>query len=345
MAKGLGRIAGAVLQGAGTGILQQAQNRRQDTLLRIRRQWQQEDRAQERAWRLEDRQAAESLTREGWDRADARSASGQPLIPTIDPETGTSVYTPRSDAAGMQVPTSKADRRDPLTEVVGPDGSTILVPESQAAGMSPPSKRAGAEQHVTAYDPDLGRDVIVSRSEAMERGLEPARGAGKRPMLKDMMGNFTGYAPSPSEWDAQQGQAAAQPSPEEEEALMDRAEAAFDNLGPEWYESFDVLNPFVDSDEEVAGASKEEFVQRLTQLIRQNPNVPDDELARHLASEFAGGQQGGGEGEGAGQAQGAAPAGEPQPPAGYPPNARQAPDGKWYVPDPNSPSGWSLFTP
>ena len=79
MANGLGRMfAGAVLQGAGAGILQRAQERRQDTLLRIRRQSQQQDRAEDRAHAIED-------------RADARV--DRALIPTVDPDTGASIYS------------------------------------------------------------------------------------------------------------------------------------------------------------------------------------------------------------------------------------------------------------
>ena len=310
MAKGLGRrLVGAALAGAGAGILQQAQQRRQDTLLRIRRQWQQEDRAQARDWALEDRQASEALTREGWDRADARSAANQPLIPTIDPETGSSIYTPAREAAGKQVPTTKkADRRDPLIEVKAPDGRTVLVPESQAAGLSPPDKsKKGERLYVLSEDPMTGERTYGTAADALAAGQ-------------------AGQAEGPSD-----------------EEVMDRAAAARKNLGPSWTET-DYWNPAVGS-EEWLGVGDEEFDQRLAQMIRQNPNVPDDELARQLAAQLTEGQQGG---EGDGQAQGGAMAadqGEPRPPAGYPPNARQAPDGKWYVPDPNSPSGWSLFTP
>lgn len=138
-----------------------------------------------------------------------------------------------------------------------------------------------------------------------------------------------------------EGQGDAPPSPEEQEALQERAATARKNLGPEWTDT-DYWNPAVNS-EEWLGVSDEEFDQRLAERIRQNPDVPDEELARQLATELTGGQQAGAAGA---HAQGAAAAGGgPQPPAGYPPNARQAPDGKWYVPDPNSPSGWSLFTP
>ena len=64
---GLGqRLLGAAVAGAGATIVENARNRREETLLRLRRQWQVQDRAD-----------AAALTREGWDRADARAAEGR----------------------------------------------------------------------------------------------------------------------------------------------------------------------------------------------------------------------------------------------------------------------------
>lgn len=303
MANGLGRrLAGAVLQGTGAGILQQAHERRQDTLLRIRRQWQKEDRAEDRAHAIEDRDYSE-------DRADKRTAANQPLTTVFNPETGRNEYAQRSDAIGME-PGRQPGAKRPTAK--GADGYLYYTDTRER--VFPGVTKDEEDKLVTVSKDPLTGEITHALESEVIAGLKGQGGA-------------------------------APPSPEEEQALMDRAEAAFGNLGPEWNESFDWINPFVDSDEKAAGASKEEFVQRLAQLIKQNPTVPDDELARRLAAELTGGQQGG-QGERGGQDQATAAAGEDQqPPAGYPPNARRAPDGKWYVPDPDRPGGWMLFTP
>lgn len=78
-----------------------------------------------------------------------------------------------------------------------------------------------------------------------------------------------------------------------------RSAAARRNLGPLWDStelSASFRHPLVSS-EEWLGVSDEEFDRRLVQLIRQNSGVLDEELARQLAAELTGGQQGEGDGQ------------------------------------------------
>lgn len=281
------RLFGAALAGAGQGIVAQAAQRREEALL-----------AQRRKWQVEDREASAALTREGWDRADtradmtadradARAAANAPLLPIVG-EGGGAIYATRGDAVGKAVPTKPSTRAPARpVEVIDPKtGRTILVPPEQAYGMSPPSKsKADNKLYVLSEDPMTGARTYGTREDALAAG----QGSGEDPKTN--------------------------------EALQARAEAAFDALGPEWYESIDWINPFVDSDEKAAGASKEEFVARLMEAIERNPGVPDAELARQLVAQLTG-QGGGSEGGGGAEASG--------PPAEHP-NARQAPDGYWYV--------------
>ena len=102
---GLGqRIFGAALVGVGQGMAQAAQQRRQDALMELQRQWRQEDktRAEEmtqKGWDRADERAekgyerseeaqgrAEDLTRAGWDRADARADQASAAKPPPKPE-------------------------------------------------------------------------------------------------------------------------------------------------------------------------------------------------------------------------------------------------------------------
>ena len=297
------RLFGAALAGAGAGIVEQAAQRRQDKLLALRRKWQVEDREAGAALTREgwgradaraaaDRDATDALTREGWDRADARSAANQPLVPIVG-EDGSPIYSTRTDAVGQGIPAKQGTRAPSRpVEVVDPNtGRTILVPPEEAYGMSPPGKdKSDTKLYVLSEDPMTGARTYGTREDALAAG----QGSGEDPQTN--------------------------------EALQERAEAAFDALGPEWYESFDWINPAVDSDEKAAGASKEEFVARLMEAIERNPGVPDAELARQLAAEFTGRQQGGGS-----DLPEARPAPTSGPPADHP-NAQQAPDGNWYVP-------------
>lgn len=303
MAKGLGtKLVGAALVGVGAGFVEQARRTREDALLALRRQWQTEDREASEAmtregWDRQDartaagREATAALTREGWDRQDARADSA--LVPTIDPATGSAVYTPTSEAAGRGVPGKKSQER--MVAVTDPQtGKAVFVPASMAAGMEPAPSDRRPERLYPLEDPMTGAVIgYQTREEALAGQQAGADGGG-----------------------------------ESDEATLERAATARKNLGPAWTET-DYWNPAVSS-EKWLGASDEEFDQRLAARIRQSPNVPDDELARQLAAELTGQQQGGGDG---GQAP--APTGE-QPPANHPPaqypNARQAADGNWYVP-------------
>lgn len=143
---GLGRrLLGAALVGAGAGIVEQARNRREDTLIELRRKYQ-----------VADRDFNADLTREGWDRADERT--GRNLVP-VQNDAGETVYMPQSEAKGRRVGrTSKT--AEPLAKVRGPDGKPIFVPRSQAAGAEPwerPTKKTPPKLTVLSEDPVSGK--------------------------------------------------------------------------------------------------------------------------------------------------------------------------------------------
>ena len=137
------RLFGAALAGAGAGIVEQAAQRRQDKLLALRRKWQVEDREAGAAltregWDRSDaraaasRDATDALTREGWDRADARSAANQPLVPIVG-EDGSPIYSTRADAVGQGIPAKSGSRAAARpVEVVDPNtGRTIWCRRSR----------------------------------------------------------------------------------------------------------------------------------------------------------------------------------------------------------------------
>lgn len=142
---GLGRrLLGAALVGAGAGIVEQARNQREDTLIALRRKHQ-----------VEDRNLGAELTREGWERADERA--GRNLVPVVN-DAGQTVYMPQSEAEGKPVGrTSKTT--EPLVKVRGPDGKPTFVSRSQAAGMEPwerPRKETRPKLQVLKEDPVSG---------------------------------------------------------------------------------------------------------------------------------------------------------------------------------------------
>ena len=88
---GLGRrLLGAALSGAGAGIIQQAAQQREQTLLMLRRQWQVEDR---------DKAAEAAAARQA---GAGGAGAAEPLEKVRTPD-GRIIYVPRSQAAGMEV--------------------------------------------------------------------------------------------------------------------------------------------------------------------------------------------------------------------------------------------------
>ena len=105
------KLVGAVLAGAGAGIMEQARTNKETQLMRLRRKWQREDQDRATALTRETRDASAALTREGWDRGDARArmatSSGarggsEPTVEVVDPKTGQPVVMLRSQAIGMK---------------------------------------------------------------------------------------------------------------------------------------------------------------------------------------------------------------------------------------------------
>lgn len=192
---GLGqRLLGAALVGTGQGILHQAKTKREDTLLNLRRKWQVEDREAgqdftREGWGRQDTRAAAArehsaaMTREGWDRADARAQTAaeradaraeasQPLIPVVGDD-GVTRYVPRSEAAGGRVP-GKPKGTEPLQEIVGPDGNPVLVPRSQAVGKTPYKSTGKPERLYEEMDPATGLPTgrHLTREQALAKGSE-----------------------------------------------------------------------------------------------------------------------------------------------------------------------------
>ena len=174
---GLGqRLLGAALAGTGQGILQNAKQKRENTLIGLRRQWQ-----------VQDREASAGLTREGWDRADARAGTSadradaradQALVPIIGDD-GSTRYARRGEAVGGRVPGKARDRSgEPLEEIVGPDGKPVLVPRSQAAGKTPYHKPPGSSgkppRLYEEKDPATGLPTgrHLTREQAIAKGQE-----------------------------------------------------------------------------------------------------------------------------------------------------------------------------
>ena len=128
-------MAGASLAGLGAGIVQQAAQTREETMLRLRRRWQSEDRA-----------AQAALTREGWDRADERaaaSAAPTETFETVQDPFGRGGVGQRSSTSGRivnyQAPENPAGRNPKLTllreDLEG--NRTYGVYDPQAGGIVP----------------------------------------------------------------------------------------------------------------------------------------------------------------------------------------------------------------
>ena len=172
---GLGRrLLGATLVGAGAGIVERARQQREDTLIALRRKHQVDDRnfsadLTREGWDRQDARSdrSEALTREGWDRADARAGrtadradarTGRDLVPVLN-DAGETVYMPRSEAEGQRVP-GKRTASEPLVKVRGQDGRPIYVPRSQAAGAEPwerPHKETGTKLTLLSEDFQTGK--------------------------------------------------------------------------------------------------------------------------------------------------------------------------------------------
>ena len=146
---GLGRrLAGAVLAGTGAGILQNAKQKRENTLLNLRRQWQ-----------VEDRQAGQAFQRE-------MAAANQPLVPTV--QDGQTVYTPRNQAAGMPVPSKPRATGAPV-KAIGPDGKPMYVTPDQAIGMTPYEAKGGGDRKM--YKDAEGYNRWVDNNERVNPGM------------------------------------------------------------------------------------------------------------------------------------------------------------------------------
>ena len=169
------RLLGAALAGAGTGIVAQAQAKRQDTLLRLRRQWQKEDQASSAAltregWDRQDartaegRAATEALTREGWERADVRAEEGRAHeISMLDRKLAEKRALPPKPTAEQQNIAAFLQRNPGKTEadyfaMKRAPGATVNVhpddkPRSISAMFDPSTRMEPSKGHIFDFDP------------------------------------------------------------------------------------------------------------------------------------------------------------------------------------------------
>jgi len=257
-----------------------------------------------RKWQVEDREASAALTREGWGRQDERTDK---TIAAADARADKTIAAAdaRADAA--------------VHPYIDDGGITRYGRRGDIVGERAPTKAATSEPLVKVKKD--GKTVWLSRSQA--RGMDaPETGKEERlyPIEDPRTGAIIGYQT--------REEALAKTKGEDTAARNTEAEAEADRI-------VDDMTGYLSSDEEDLGAPEAEFKPLLIQEMINNPNVPGKILAARLKRRL----KGQGESDAGGGAP--APAGSAQPPAEYP-NARQAPDGNWYVPDPNSPSGWAM---
>ena len=129
---GLGhQIIGGALTGLGDALVRGAAERRREQLLRLRRKYQVADRA-----------ASAALTREGWDRADARAATGREFAADqarLDRDHRERMAAGRGIRAGGGGGSGSGGHmsKNNLVTVVGEDGKPVLMNAANAAGRQP----------------------------------------------------------------------------------------------------------------------------------------------------------------------------------------------------------------
>ena len=296
---GLGqRILGGALAGAGTGIIEQAKQRRQDTLLALQRKFQVEDRDHAAALTREGRAQSAAMTREGWDRADTRAATAADM---------TREGWDRADARAERT-ISATDARD-LVPVWDEDlGVNVFQRKSQAEGSQPArgAKKSGPPVKARID----GKTVWVDPQAAVSMGLEVGGDPKLIPTKEDPV---TGEIIHKTTDQIMAGNAAAADEAQRGEATAEAAEATED------------MDSMWSSDQKIYGEAKAEHQRKLTQAILANPGADPQQLQRQIIAEAkaTGGQKKGGSAVDA-------TASEASPPAGYP-DAQKGADGNWYV--------------
>ena len=254
---GLGRrILGAALAGAGAGIVQQAKQRREDTLLKLRREFLTSERTAGETFRSGEaqtgRDASSALTGEGWDRADARAQTGREHS-TSEREAGQEFRAGETAAA--------------RTTQEGIAGATMAA-RRQAAGDKP---------LVASESPMTGERTYTTAREALSRGQESAA----------------------------QGESAA--------IEVEAEKAVESNTG------------YTSSDTDDLGGPRDMYKANYIAVRREMPTASPSEVHAKAKQRTAGGGRSNGGGGGVMRSAAASDA-----PAEYP-DARQAPDGNWYV--------------
>ena len=157
---GLGqRLLGAAVAGAGATIVENARNRREETLLRLRRDWQVQDRADSAA-----------LTREGWDRADARAAEGRAHDIALigakaaakpdDPGDFHNLYDPKTEAI---VSARKGSSEEAELIFKGYEAGRPHKPDHGRQAGGPAKAAGGLPQHVQMEDGTFALEAHTRR--------------------------------------------------------------------------------------------------------------------------------------------------------------------------------------
>ena len=199
---GLGqRLLGAGLAGLGAGIVQQAATARKETLMRLQKKWADERDASAREHdvsmfdrrrdaSVEDRDASADLTREGWDRADARAGpAGSSRLVTVRGKDGKPRFVPESQAAGAEAWQKPTAGRGPQLKILKEDlegNITWGLFNEQAGGFIPVGvvdKQGGVIEDATAGQGDDGPSIFQRMLSTLGFGEDESQGQGERDAL------------------------------------------------------------------------------------------------------------------------------------------------------------------
>ena len=217
---GLGqRLLGAGLAGLGAGIVQQAATARKEALMRLQKKWADERDASAREHdvsmfdrrrdaSVEDRDASAGLTREGWDRADARAdasadltregwdradaragPAGSSRLVTVRGKDGKPRFVPESQAAGAEAWQKPTADRGPQLKILKEDleGNITWGLFSQEAGGFIPvgvvDKQGGIVEDATAGQGDDGPSIFQRMLSTLGFGEDESQGQGERDAL------------------------------------------------------------------------------------------------------------------------------------------------------------------
>ena len=148
------QVAGGALTGLGDSLKERALSRRAETLEKLRREW-----------AVEDREASAALAREGWDRADARSAAA-------------TAAAGRAAAGGRGGAGRRMTKAD-LVEVVDADGRRRYLPAAKAEGQLVPED-INLNEVTDRYWTNTSARKQIAAEENRERNEKVAAGLDRR---------------------------------------------------------------------------------------------------------------------------------------------------------------------